>query len=54
MGHSLGMGIVAEGIEEIEHFNFLKECGCDECQGYYFSRPVPADDFEPLLKNKYM
>ena len=52
MGHSLGMGIVAEGIETLEQYEFLKECECDECQGYYFSRPVPADDFELLLKKK--
>ena len=52
MGHSLGMGIIAEGIETLEQYEFLKECECDECQGYYFSRPVPADDFELLLKKK--
>ncbi len=49
MGHSLGMKIVAEGVETLEHFQFLKKCGCDECQGFYFSRPVPADEFEQLL-----
>jgi diguanylate cyclase (GGDEF)-like protein len=49
MGHSLKMKIVAEGVETLEHFQFLKQCGCDECQGFYFSRPVPADEFEKLL-----
>ena len=49
MGHSLGMKIVAEGVETAEHYQFLKKCGCDECQGFYFSRPVPAKDFEQLL-----
>jgi EAL domain-containing protein (putative c-di-GMP-specific phosphodiesterase class I) len=49
MGHSLGMKIVAEGVETAEHYQFLKKCGCDECQGYYFCRPVPAKDFEQLL-----
>ena len=52
MGHSLGMKIVAEGVETLEHFQFLKQCGCDECQGFYFSRPIPADDFEQLILRK--
>ena len=52
MGHSLGMRIIAEGIESAEHFRLLKEYGCDECQGYYFSPPVPAAKFEQLLQDK--
>jgi diguanylate cyclase (GGDEF)-like protein len=54
MGHSLGMGIVAEGIETLEQYEFLKECECDECQGYYFSKPVPAEDFELLLQKGFI
>jgi EAL domain-containing protein (putative c-di-GMP-specific phosphodiesterase class I) len=54
MGHSLGMGIVAEGIETLEQFKFLRECECDECQGYYFSKPVPAEDFELLLQKGFI
>jgi EAL domain-containing protein (putative c-di-GMP-specific phosphodiesterase class I) len=52
MGHSLGMKIVAEGVETAEHYQFLKKCGCDECQGFYFSRAVPAKDFEQLLRSR--
>ncbi|MFT5699087.1 MAG: diguanylate cyclase (GGDEF)-like protein/PAS domain S-box-containing protein [Desulforhopalus sp.] len=52
MGHSLGMKIVAEGVETLEHFHFLKEYGCDECQGFYFSPPVPANEFEQLVLRK--
>ncbi|WP_300455858.1 EAL domain-containing protein [Desulfobacula sp.] len=49
MGHSLGKKIVAEGIETEEQYHLMKDLGCDECQGYYFSRPVPPDEFIKLL-----
>ena len=49
MGHSLDKRIVAEGIETKEQFQLIKGCGCDEAQGYYFSPPVPPDDFAELL-----
>ncbi len=49
MGQSLGKKIVAEGIETQEQYHFLKEFGCDEAQGFYFSRPVSPDDFAKLL-----
>ncbi|TFG92548.1 MAG: EAL domain-containing protein [Syntrophobacterales bacterium] len=49
MGHSLEKRIVAEGIETKEQFDLLKSYGCDEAQGYYFSRPVPQDEFTELL-----
>lgn len=49
MGHSLEKRVVAEGVETKEHFALLKEYGCDEAQGYYFSRPVPVDTFSGFL-----
>ncbi len=49
MGHSLGMKIVAEGIETEEQFELIKGYGADEGQGYYFSPPVPANEFAMLL-----
>ncbi|MCP3892497.1 MAG: EAL domain-containing protein [Desulfobulbaceae bacterium] len=49
MGHSLGMKIVAEGIESNDHLQLLKEYDCDECQGFYFSPPVPALEFQKLI-----
>jgi diguanylate cyclase (GGDEF)-like protein len=49
MGHSLGKKIIAEGIETEEQYHLMKDFGCDECQGYYFSRPVPQDEFVKLL-----
>jgi len=52
MLHGLGTKIVAEGIETIEMVNALEELGCDYLQGYYFSRPIPEDDFIAYLKEK--
>jgi EAL domain-containing protein (putative c-di-GMP-specific phosphodiesterase class I) len=43
MAHSLNATVVAEGVETVEQLNFLRERGCDEFQGYYFSRPVPGN-----------
>ena len=51
MGHSLGKKIVAEGIETEEQYYLLKELGCEEAQGYYFSHPVPPQEFARLLAN---
>ena len=50
MFHSLGFHIVAEGVENLEQYNFLKEVGCDYIQGYYFSRPLPEDEFVDFVE----
>lgn len=49
MGQSLNLGIIAEGVEYEEHLNFLRDNGCEELQGYLFSRPLPAAAFENLM-----
>ena len=49
LGKTLGLRIVAEGIETDEHATFLTKTGCDEAQGYLFSPPVSATAFEALL-----
>ena len=43
MGASLGLRTLAEGVETAEHARFLRDAGCDEIQGYWLGRPLPAD-----------
>jgi EAL domain-containing protein (putative c-di-GMP-specific phosphodiesterase class I) len=50
LGRSLGMTVVAEGVEDTEQLNRLRDEGCDEVQGHYFSRPVPACDVPATLR----
>ncbi len=50
MGRSLKLRVVAEGVETLEELAFLQAQQCDEAQGYYFSRPVLAQQFAGLLK----
>ena len=49
MGHSLGLRVVAEGVETSEQSSFLRGTGCDEVQGYFYGRPVPADEMNVQL-----
>jgi diguanylate cyclase (GGDEF)-like protein len=51
MAKSLKLGVVAEGVETREQLAFLAGLHCDDYQGYYFSRPVPAEEFGRLFKN---
>ena len=43
---------VAEDVETEEHYKFLKENGCDVIQGYYFSKPLPANEFEKFIEKE--
>jgi len=51
MGRSLKLRVVAEGVETQEELAFLRNHQCEEAQGYYFSHPVPPEQFAHLLKN---
>jgi EAL domain-containing protein (putative c-di-GMP-specific phosphodiesterase class I) len=50
LAHGLRLKVVAEGIESAEQVQFLRSLGCDQYQGFYFSRPVDAADFEKMLR----
>jgi diguanylate cyclase (GGDEF)-like protein len=45
LGHSLGLKVIAEGVETQDHENFLKEDGCDESQGFKYTKPIPDEEF---------
>jgi len=50
LAHTLGLKVIAEGVEDTEQVHLLKELGCDQIQGYYASAPVPAQQIEQLLR----
>jgi diguanylate cyclase (GGDEF)-like protein/PAS domain S-box-containing protein len=54
MGRNLRLRIVAEGVETEEQCRFLRSRCCDEGQGYYFSRPLPPDQFKQFLENSLL
>ena len=52
MGQRLKLRVIAEGVETVEDLEFLQHHQCAEAQGYYFSRPIPADHFTALLRTE--
>jgi diguanylate cyclase (GGDEF)-like protein len=50
LAHSLRLNVIAEGVENESQLSFLRSLGCDEYQGYFRSRPLPADEFEQILR----
>lgn len=52
MAHNLGMKVVAEGVESEHARKLLSDMGCDMCQGFHFSRPIPSAQFDALLNEK--
>ena len=51
MAKQLGLSVIAEGVETQEQLEFLESIDCDIVQGYYYSRPIPTDDFEVFIQD---
>jgi EAL domain-containing protein (putative c-di-GMP-specific phosphodiesterase class I) len=52
LGHSLRLRVIAEGVETAAQLHFLEKHGCDEAQGYYFGKPLPAHEHAALLETR--
>jgi EAL domain-containing protein (putative c-di-GMP-specific phosphodiesterase class I) len=52
LGHTLGLRVVAEGVEREQERELLRQAGCDELQGYLFGKPMPPGQFEHLLRQE--
>ncbi|MPQ75950.1 EAL domain-containing protein [Hydrogenovibrio sp. JE_KL2] len=52
LAQSLGLKTIAEGVETQEQLSFLEEKGCDEIQGYYFSKPIPSKEFAQFISER--
>lgn len=50
LGQSLGLGVIAEGVETEAQRNFLAVSGCHAYQGYFFSKPLPVEGFEKIAQ----
>jgi EAL domain-containing protein (putative c-di-GMP-specific phosphodiesterase class I) len=53
MAHKVGLKVIAEGVETEQQRDLLKEMGCDYAQGYLYSRPIPAHEFQQMLEAHY-
>ena len=54
IARSLKLKVIAEGVENLEQLSYLKDGGCDEMQGYFFSKPLPPADIPPLAEREYV
>ena len=53
LAHNMGLSVVAEGVETEGQLGFLREQACNEVQGFYFSEPKPADQFEAFVRAEH-
>jgi EAL domain-containing protein (putative c-di-GMP-specific phosphodiesterase class I) len=51
LAHNLKLAVIAEGVETGDQLSYLRRHGCDQMQGYYFSKPLPSTEFETLLRS---
>ena len=51
LAHGLNLTVVAEGVETSQQHEQLTNLGCDSCQGYYFARPMTADNLDALVNH---
>lgn len=54
MCHNIGLRTIAEGVETRVQLDFLRKCGCDCIQGYYYARPMPEEDFREFLTQSHI
>jgi len=52
LAHTLGLTVVAEGVETVDQFHEVASLGCDACQGYYFARPMSADALDATMSHR--
>lgn len=52
LAHGLGLEVTAEGLETADQVLLAREVGCDRGQGYYFARPLPANEIEELWRTR--
>jgi len=52
LGHALGVRVVAEGVETAVQAALVRDLGCDQQQGYYYSKPLPPENLEPFLRQR--
>ena len=50
LGHTLGLTVVAEGVEQAAQLEYLRSIGCERAQGYYYAKPLNAEDLEKFLR----